>query len=637
MFKFVRSSSSLLLLHFLFLTRIGTSEADDIAVYWGQNANEGNLTETCAAGKYTFVIIAFVSDFGNGQIPKLDLAGHCDLSSSSSSGCALIASEIKYCQKQGIKVILSIGGGYGNYSLASSKDAQNLSDYLWNNFLGGGNSSSSSSSSSQSRPFGDAVLDGIDFDIEKSTPYLKDLASYLKSHSTARQNVYLTAAPQCPFPDSSLGDALDTGLFDYVWVQFYNNPPCDYTEANANGFMNSWNQWAGSLKRAKIFLGLPASQEASFSGYVPADLLISEVFPVVWKSPNYGGVMLWSRYYDKESGYSTAIGNSSVCTEQNPPKCRSTDNGFMEHVGYMSTVSFKVYEGENLGILCCEMICRNNCSCDAYALVNEVNKTGCQIWGKGSSLIVDSGAIGKPIYVVQHKGNTSIPEGNRNTSIPSSETNRQQKHKVNRWWIWLIIGIGAALAIPLICYSCFALWRKYKAQVDRKMKQKKILKEIGGNAMLAMVYGKSKRNKKHGKTSNEVEIFSFQSIVAATNNFSVVNKLGEGGFGPVYKAWKLWNEGRALELIDLALNESSIQNKVVRSIHIGLLCVQDQATDRPSMFDVVSFLSNETIQLAQPKQPAFFINEVVEEPELNYSRQEYHSLNRVTISAMNGR
>ncbi|XP_020202808.1 G-type lectin S-receptor-like serine/threonine-protein kinase CES101 isoform X2 [Cajanus cajan] len=799
------------LLLFLILQLLNPSEAEKIAVYWGQSTNEGNLTETCATGIYSYVNIAFLSTFGNGQTPKLNLAGHCN---TSTNGCTEIGRDIKNCQKQGIKVMLSIGGGSVTYSLTSVEDAKNVSNYLWDNFLGG---------SSSSRPFGDAVLDGIDFDIAGAgSSYMGNLTSYLKSHSSTRK-VYLSAAPQCPFPDANLGEALDTGFFDYVWVQFYNNPPCDCTQENFNKFLEAWNKWASSLKGGKLFLGLPADQADAGSGYVAADVLMSQILPAINNSSKYGGVMLWSSHPDIMNVYGTYIQNfqlnettNPLCTQQSLPSCRSRDGNFVERVGDMSTVGIKVYEDNN-GTNCCEIACKNNCSCEAYAPINHIDSTGCQIWVKGTKFFKASGDLALPIYVSV----TLLPE----------------EHKGKGWWIWLILGVGAALAMPVIFYLCRALLRKYKAKVERKKMQEKILHDIGGNAMLSMVFGKTIKSKNKGKTSNEVEIFTFETIDAATNNFSVANKLGEGGFGPVYKgtlsdqqevaikrlsknsgqglieftneaklmaklqhinlvkllgfciqreerilvyeymsnnsldfylfdsarknlldcrkrlniiggiaqgllylhkysrlkvihrdlkasnilldhemnpkisdfgmarifgvraseentnrvvgtygymapeyaingvvsiktdvfsfgvllleilsgkknnsryhsdhplnligyAWQLWNEGRVLELIDPTLNELWSRNEVLRCIHIGLLCVQDQATDRPNMVDIISFLSNDTIQIPQPKKPAFFINQIVEESEPPYSRQEFNSLNDVTLSSTHGR
>ncbi|KAL0289623.1 UNVERIFIED_CONTAM: Hevamine-A [Sesamum angustifolium] len=60
--------------------------------------------------------------------------------------------------------------------------------YLWDNFLGG---------KSSSRPLGDAVLDGIDFDIEGGTDqHWDDLARFLSAYSKRGKKVYLSAAPQ---------------------------------------------------------------------------------------------------------------------------------------------------------------------------------------------------------------------------------------------------------------------------------------------------------------------------------------------------------------------------------------------------------------------------------------------------------
>ncbi|PRQ34500.1 putative chitinase [Rosa chinensis] len=285
-----------------FLVLVQPSHGGGIGIYWGQNGNEGTLKQTCATGTYKNVNIAFLNVFGGGQIPQINLAGHCN---PVSNGCAAVGPEVTFCQSLGVKVFLSLGGGTGNYSLSSASDAKDVADYLWNSFLG--EKGNGRDKSTTTRPFGDAVLDGIDFILSVANPYWDDLARYLKAYSNPRRAVYLAAAPQCPFPDAFVGGAISTGLFDYVWVQFYDNPPCQYSSGNTGNILNSWNEWTTSIQAGKIFLGLPAAPAAAGSGFIPATVLISEILPVIKKSSKYGGVMLWSKHDDDQSGYSSFI------------------------------------------------------------------------------------------------------------------------------------------------------------------------------------------------------------------------------------------------------------------------------------------------------------------------------------------
>ncbi|OMP08541.1 hypothetical protein COLO4_06370 [Corchorus olitorius] len=286
---------SLFFIYFLML--ILAICAGEIAVYWGQNGNEPTLAETCASGNYDYVIIAFLNKFGNGRNPLFDLTGHCD---AATNGCTGLTSDIKSCQAKGIKIMLSLGGGVGKYSLASTDDAKQVATFLWNNFLGG---------RSSSRPLGPAVLDGIDFDIELGTnQHYDELARFLKGFAKqGSKKVLLSAAPQCPFPDAFLGNTLKTGFFDYVWVQFYNNPSCEFSSRNVKGFEKAWKRWVSDIPVEKIFLALPASPEAAGTGFVPVDDLTSKVLPSIIDDPKFGGIALWSKFFDDQTSYSSSL------------------------------------------------------------------------------------------------------------------------------------------------------------------------------------------------------------------------------------------------------------------------------------------------------------------------------------------
>ncbi|XP_027362520.1 cysteine-rich receptor-like protein kinase 10 [Abrus precatorius] len=76
-------------------------------------------------------------------------------------------------------------------------------------------------------------------------------------------------------------------------------------------------------------------------------------------------------------------------------------------------------------------------------------------------------------------------------------------------------------------------------------------------------------------------------------------------------AWRLWNEGKGLDFVDPVLLESCHSFEVLRCMQIGLLCVQEDPRQRPTMSNVVVLLGSESMALSQPRQPAFSMGKVL--------------------------
>lgn len=93
--------------------------------------------------------------------------------------------------------------------------------------------------------------------------------------------------------------------------------------------------------------------------------------------------------------------------------------------------------------------------------------------------------------------------------------------------------------------------------------------------------------------------------------------------------------------MDPTLRDSCVVPQVSRTIHVGLLCVQDNAADRPTMSYVVSVLSNESATLPPPKhatlpppkQPAFFTGTTVPESSSRQGTANEYSINHASITA----
>ncbi|TXG67224.1 hypothetical protein EZV62_008499 [Acer yangbiense] len=141
-----------------------------------------------------------------------------------------------------------------------------------------------------------------------------------------------------------------------------------------------------------------------------------------------------------------------------------------------------------------------------------------------------------------------------------------------------------------------------------------------------------------GLFSIKSDVFSFGVLLLETlsskkntgfYNTDSLNLLGH--------VWELWNNDRALDLMDPILENEASFPMLIRYINVALLCVQEIAADRPTMSEVVSMLTNEHIVLPSPKQPAFSYVRSLQNPIPPKGRPEVCSVNNVTVSLIEAR
>ncbi|KAK9937411.1 hypothetical protein M0R45_014205 [Rubus argutus] len=100
-------------------------------------------------------------------------------------------------------------------------------------------------------------------------------------------------------------------------------------------------------------------------------------------------------------------------------------------------------------------------------------------------------------------------------------------------------------------------------------------------------------------------------------------------------AWELWKKGVALELVDPKLDVSCInKDQLLRCIHVGLLCVEEKAADRPTMSDAISMLTNASVPLPKPTLPAFCTYRYLKTASTDGEGPESMSLSRMSINSM---
>ncbi|KAL9317355.1 hypothetical protein ACSQ67_013872 [Phaseolus vulgaris] len=142
----------------------------------------------------------------------------------------------------------------------------------------------------------------------------------------------------------------------------------------------------------------------------------------------------------------------------------------------------------------------------------------------------------------------------------------------------------------------------------------------------------------HGQFSVKTDVFSFGVLI-----LEIVSGQKIGGISKrenmddlLSFAWRNWKEGKAIDIVDPSLNINS-RNEMLKCIHIGLICVQENLVDRPTMANIMLMLNSYSLSLPIPGEPAFYINSrtrsLPETQSWEYNSRETGSREAKLISA----
>ncbi|RHN65849.1 putative protein kinase RLK-Pelle-DLSV family [Medicago truncatula] len=189
---------------------------------------------------------------------------------------------------------------------------------------------------------------------------------------------------------------------------------------------------------------------------------------------------------------------SGGCVRKTHLNCLHGD-GFLPYTNMKLPDTSASWFDKTLSLEECKTMCLKNCTCNAYATLDiRDDGSGCILWFHNIVDMRKHQDQGQDIYI----------------RMASSELD----HKKNKQKLKLAGTLAGVIAFTIGLIVLVLVTSAYK-------------KKIGYIKKLFL--WKHKKEKEDGELAT---IFDFSTITNATNNFSVRNKLGEGGFGPVYKA-----------------------------------------------------------------------------------------------------
>ncbi|KAJ6752306.1 hypothetical protein OIU85_002709 [Salix viminalis] len=226
---------------------------------------------------------------------------------------------------------------------------------------------------------------------------------------------------------------------------------------------------------------------------------------------------MWQMTYDGnivdnftklEYGGTSCKGNNTDagCEIWSGPDCRSSRNSAFElRTGYFApTVPKKSDYNSSLSISDCKDICWKDCQCSGVpTLINTANNTGCMFYYGNFTPDLSVGLFAYYI-IVQTEPSGQVSSG--------------------KWLLIILAPVGFVSMMGLAGLLWYLRRRRLR---EKYLKLQELLTLDSTNDTPEL--------ENDGNKGHNLMVYSAATIMAATNSFSADNKLGQGGFGPVYK------------------------------------------------------------------------------------------------------
>ncbi|GMN28879.1 hypothetical protein TIFTF001_041238 [Ficus carica] len=215
---------------------------------------------------------------------------------------------------------------------------------------------------------------------------------------------------------------------------------------------------------------------------------------------------------------------SEGCVRSSPLNCLEKDkDGFITFSGLKVPDTTRSWVNRGMNLKECRAKCLRDCSCTAYTNSDIMGQgSGCVIWYDDLIDVRQFSDAGQDLFIRMSRSELGKSNNKIRVVIP-------------------VAVIGGVSGMLLLGYF---IWRRWlKGRTDR-----------------------NETSSKNGSQEEDMELplFNLSPIATATENFSVDNKLGEGGFGSVYRG-KL-EDGKQIAVKRLSISsgqgEKELKNEV---------------------------------------------------------------------------